>query len=33
MYSKILYQGYKTSFSYFDLIDHLNDEGIFEDNV
>ena len=25
-------QGYKTSFSYFDLMDHLNDEGIFEDN-
>jgi hypothetical protein len=25
-------QGYKTSFSYFDLMDHLNDEGIFETN-
>jgi hypothetical protein len=25
-------QGCKTSFSYFDLMDHLNDERIFEDN-
>ena len=25
-------QGYKTSFSYFDLMAHLNDEGIFEAN-
>ena len=24
--------GCKTSFSYFDLMDHLNDEGLFEDN-
>ena len=25
-------QGYKTSFSYFDLIDHFYDEGIFKKN-
>ena len=24
--------GFKTSFSYFDLMDHLNDEGVFENN-
>ncbi len=25
-------KGYKTSYTYFDWMDHLNDEGIFEDN-
>jgi hypothetical protein len=29
---KIYDKGYKTSYTYFDLMDHLNDEGIFEDN-
>jgi hypothetical protein len=24
--------GFKSSFSYFDLMDHLNDEGVFENN-
>jgi len=24
--------GFKTSFSYFDLMDHLNDEGVFENS-